>query len=84
MKKKIGPKTRPDYGIFLRKDYRLEYYSDPHQANIVTKTSNGFQVTGLSINFDQKLDEAVLWRTELRGFSSKDKIYPQGKREALA
>jgi hypothetical protein len=44
----------------------------------VTKTSNGFQVTGLSINFDQKLDEAVLWRTELRGFSSKDKIYPQG------
>ncbi len=58
--------------------YRLEYYSDPHQANIVTKTSNGFQVTGLSINFDQKLDEAVLWRTELRGFSSKDKIYPQG------
>jgi hypothetical protein len=57
---------------------RLEYYADPHEANIVTGTPNGFQVAGASINFDQKLDETVLWRTELRGFSSRDKIYPQG------
>lgn len=56
---------------------RFEHYSDPHQANVVTNTSNGFQTTGSSINFDQKLDSNVLWRTELRGFYSKDKIYPQ-------
>lgn len=57
---------------------RFEYYSDPHGANIVTGTPNGFQVVGVSMNFDQKLDQNVLWRTELRGFHSKDKIYPQG------
>jgi hypothetical protein len=59
---------------------RLEYYNDRHQANIVTNTRNGFQVAGASINFDQKLDENALWRTELRGFSSKDEIYPQGSK----
>lgn len=57
---------------------RLEYYNDRHQANIVTNTTHGFQVAGASINYDQKLDENSLWRTELRGFNSKDKIYPQG------
>lgn len=57
--------------------YRMEYYSDPHEANIVTSSPNGFQVSGASLNFDQKLDQTVLWRTELRGFYSKDKIYPQ-------
>ncbi len=57
---------------------RFEYYSDPHEANIVTNTQNGFQVFGASLNFDQKLDENVMWRSELRGFSSRDEIYPQG------
>jgi len=56
---------------------RVEYYSDPHEANILTGTSHGFQVGGASINFDQKLNDSVLWRTEIRGFDSKDKIYPQ-------
>ena len=54
---------------------RLECYSDPHQANISTGTPNGFKVLGASLNFDQKLDTNFLWRTELRGFSSEDKIY---------
>lgn len=57
---------------------RAEYYNDRHQANIVTNTNNGFQVSGLSMNFDQKLDENAMWRTEVRGFHSKDKIYPRG------
>lgn len=57
---------------------RMEYYADPHEANVVTNTNNGFQVMGASLNFDQKLDQNVLWRSELRGFSSKDDIYPQG------
>lgn len=57
---------------------RTEYYNDPHQSNVVTGTPNGFEVIGQSVNFDQKLDESTLWRTELRGFYSKDKIYPAG------
>lgn len=57
---------------------RAEYYNDRHQANVITNTSNGFQVAGLSMNYDQKLDETSLWRTELRGFKSEDDIYPEG------
>lgn len=57
---------------------RLEYYNDPHQANVVTQTRNGFRVIGASINYDQRLEENFLWRTELRGFKSEDEIYPQG------
>lgn len=57
--------------------FRGEHYSDPHQANIVTGTPNGFQVSSASLNFDQKLDQNSLWRTEIRGFYSEDKIYPQ-------
>ncbi len=60
---------------------RAEHYSDQHQANVVTGTSNGFKVSGASLNFDQKLDENVLWRSELRGFYSEDKIYPRGSND---
>jgi hypothetical protein len=59
--------------------FRSEYYNDRHQANITTNTKNGFEVVGASLNFDQKLDEAALWRTEVRGFHSRDQIYSQGK-----
>lgn len=58
--------------------FRMEYYADPHQANVLTNTPNGFQVTSASMNYDQKLDENSLWRTELRGYKSKDEIYPEG------
>lgn len=57
---------------------RAEYYNDRHDANVGTNTANGFQVVSASVNFDRKLDETILWRTELRGFYSKDKIYPEG------
>lgn len=57
---------------------RAEYYADPHEANVVTNTPHGFQVTGLSLNFDHKLDQKALWRNELRGFYSEDEIYPRG------
>jgi hypothetical protein len=59
---------------------RTEYYSDPHQTNVSTRTPNGFQILGASLNYDQKLDEFTLWRTEIRGFHSKDRIYPQGSK----
>lgn len=59
--------------------WRAEYYSDPDEANVKTGTPYGFQVVSASINFDHHFQESVLWRTELRGFSSRDKIYPGGK-----
>ena len=58
---------------------RAEYYSDPHEANISTATPKGFQVAGLSMNYDQNWDKNFLWRSEIRGFYSEDKIYPQGR-----
>lgn len=58
--------------------FRTEYYVDPHQSNVVTGTPYGFRVLGASLNYDQKLDVNALWRTEIRGFKSVDKIYPQG------
>ncbi len=60
--------------------YRLEYYLDPHQSNIVTGTKNGFNVVSASMNYDQQVLKNLLWRTEVRGFFSKDEIYPDGER----
>jgi len=60
--------------------YRIEYYNDRHQANIVTNTPNGFEVLSSSVNYDYKFDEKMMWRTELRGFYSKDEIYNRGSR----
>ena len=56
---------------------RAEYFNDRHQTTVITKTTHGFQVSGASMNFDQKLDKNVLWRTEFRGFYSWDQIYPK-------
>jgi hypothetical protein len=55
---------------------RLEYYNDRHQANVLTNTKNGFQVNSASLNFDQKIANNTLWRSEVRGFFSLDRIYP--------
>lgn len=57
---------------------RVGYYNDRHQANVSTSTLHGFEVIDISTNYDRKLDENALWRTEIRGFYSKDEIYPSG------
>ncbi len=56
---------------------RVEYYNDRHEANVVTNTHHGFQVFSSSVNYDRELYHRLKWRTELRGFQSKDKIYPK-------
>lgn len=56
---------------------RFEHYADPHEANVRTFTPDGFRVTSASVNFDQRLPREILWRTELRGFHSHDRIYPE-------
>lgn len=59
---------------------RLEHYQDPHEANVRTFSPNGFRVSSASVNFDQKLKRNILWRSELRGFLSKDKIFSEHER----
>lgn len=54
---------------------RLEFYNDKNGVIISTQTPNGFQTFGYSLNFDYQIHKNVLWRTESRGFSSKDKIF---------
>lgn len=54
---------------------RGEYYSDEHGVIISTGTPNGFKTAGISINFDQRVNEHFLWRTEFRTFHSKDAVF---------
>lgn len=54
---------------------RGEYYSD-EDGVIVTKTSiNGFKTYGYSLNSDYNIADNVVWRVEVKGFTSKDKIF---------
>jgi hypothetical protein len=55
---------------------RLEHYDDPHETNIRTQDQSGFVVESTSFNFDHHFSEKLLWRSEARGYLSKDKIYP--------
>jgi hypothetical protein len=34
-----------------------------------------FQTLGYSLNIDHQIHKNILWRTEARGFSSKDNIF---------
>lgn len=59
--------------------YRVEYYLDRHQSNILTDSKNGFEVVSTSVNYDRNLSKDTNWRSEVRGFYSKDEIFPEGK-----
>lgn len=54
---------------------RLEYYNDKNGVIIQTKTPNGFQTFGYSMNVDYAILKNVVFRTEARGFTSKDAIF---------
>ncbi len=54
---------------------RAEYYVDKNGVIITTGTTNGFQTSGWSINFDYKIRENTVWRIEGRTLNSKDKIF---------
>lgn len=54
---------------------RLEYYNDKNGVIINTKTPNGFQTFGYSLNVDYAVSKNVIFRTEARSFSSKDAIF---------
>ncbi len=54
--------------------FRLEHYFDPKGANVGTR----FITQSASVNFDQTF-ERLLWRNELRGFYSEERVYPDKK-----
>jgi hypothetical protein len=55
---------------------RVEQYSDPSQVIVVTGLPASFETIGGSIGIDVKFREPVLWRTELRGFHSREGVWP--------
>jgi len=54
---------------------RLEYFHDADGVVAATRTPNGFQVGGASVNLDWQPETAVLVRTELRSLTSRDPIF---------
>ncbi|WP_292010297.1 porin [Chryseobacterium sp.] len=54
---------------------RLEYYNDKNGVIIKTGTPNGFQTYGYSFNIDYTIFKNVIFRTEARGFTSRDAIF---------
>jgi Putative beta-barrel porin-2, OmpL-like. bbp2 len=54
---------------------RLEYFNDKSQIIVSTSTLEGFQTSSASVNYDLYITPQVLWRTEMKIFSSKDKIF---------
>lgn len=54
---------------------RGEYYQDKNGVIISSGTENGFQTFGASLNLDYQILPNLVWRTEVKGFSSKDAIF---------
>ncbi len=54
---------------------RGEYYSDEKGVIIATGTTHGFKTIGYSLNFDYAIQENAIWRVEVRGLTSEDKIF---------
>jgi hypothetical protein len=55
---------------------RLERYADPNQVIVITGFPDAFRTNGGSLGVDVTLAKNMLWRTELRGFSSDAAIWP--------
>jgi Putative beta-barrel porin-2, OmpL-like. bbp2 len=60
---------------------RGEYYDDENGVIIATGTPNGFKTSGVSFNIDYTIQPNVLWRTEIRTFSSKDDVFTDSNEE---
>lgn len=54
---------------------RVEHYNDENQIIVQTGTSNGFQTSSASLNFDYIPAPNFLWRLEARGYDATDKIF---------
>mgnify|MGYP002778072435 CR=1 FL=1 len=61
---------------------RVEHLFDRQQVLVVTGAPGGFRTGGASLGLDVAPQPRVLWRSEVRGFRSRDAIWPQGGRLA--
>lgn len=58
---------------------RAEYYDDRDGVIVDTGSPNGLRVSGFSVNMDYNIKPDILWRTEIRGFNSKDGVFHEDK-----
>ena len=54
---------------------RIEHYNDEDQIIVFTGTSNGFQTSSASLNFDYIPAPNFLWRFEARGYDAQGRIF---------
>lgn len=54
---------------------RAEYYQDKKGVLIATGIPNGFETYGASVNSDYKISSNLVWRMEVKNYSSKEGIY---------
>ncbi len=59
--------------------FRGELYVDKNQIIILTNTDNGFQVSGLSTNFEYMIGKNVKTGIEGKMYNSKDRIFQNGE-----
>jgi hypothetical protein len=77
-----GDKKFYTYNVQLQYDvsekatiaFRYENYNDPDETNI-SSLGNGFEIQGISANYDYKLEENYLWRIEYRSLTAEDDIF---------
>ncbi|MBC7788345.1 MAG: porin [Anaerolineae bacterium] len=55
---------------------RVERFDDEDQVLIGTGVSRGFRANGASVGLDVVPHPGFLWRTELRGFSGDERVFP--------
>ena len=60
---------------------RGEYYQDKKGVIIASGTPNGFETYGVSLNADYKITPNLMWRTEVKNYSSEDSIFAKNKTE---
>ena len=57
---------------------RVEGHSDQDRVLISTGAPDGCRTIGGSVGVDVQPEEYLKWRTELRGFTSSDAVWPSG------
>jgi len=51
---------------------RIEYYCDRHGIIVDAAAPDGFRTWGYSMNYDLRINDNLLWRTEAREFAGSD------------
>ena len=60
---------------------RAEYFQDDNGVIIASGTANGFDTMGFSVNADYKITPNLMWRTEVKNYSSEDAFFAKNTAE---